>query len=589
MDVENIRILAMRPRRRKDQGSLLAVTMIILLFGAVVATGLASYAVFQFRTTARYEIYKNEFGVAEAVLAKAFSEIHFLVQYARPNLQTEIANIQPPTFDGYTVKNFSITMPATHPDGSPNPGNQTVSEGPWTGLTLYSMRYRVTAQVHQASQTSQRFKHPGVELSQDVELRYMPLHLFAIFYDGDLEVHPGPAMEINGRVYTNADLYVGAGTSLTFKEYVAAVGQILHGCHPDSGASVGGGDITFWDGTADASMQPGEDGWLDHLDSNWATLSQERWNGHVNDESHNANKMALPIPERENPYVLIERADPANDPPSLQNEKFEYKAGLKILRDPVTGNVQGFNQGGNLVELTYTDPNDSSSTKSVYSEGTFFDSREDMWVSSIDIDIGNLIESSIAPNNGILYLSNEGAAGVVRIKNGASLPDNTENGFSIASDDAIYIQGDFNTVNKKLALIAGDAVMVQSNAWDDAKSKSIDLDVRKAVETTMNAVFFQGIVPSQVSGETPHYSGGVENYFRFMENWNNVSFRFSGSQICMWESQKWTGWWRGWPVYRPPNRLWSWDTGLGGLAGPPGTPRVYEVLRRQWNIRSLGG
>ncbi|KPL09249.1 hypothetical protein AMJ85_06945 [candidate division BRC1 bacterium SM23_51] len=575
----------MRQGRRKERGSILAVTMIVLLIAAVVATGLASHAVFQFRNAARYEVYKNEFEVAEAVFAKAFAEIGFLVQYAGPNLQTEIANIQPPTFDSYTVKNFSITLPPQHPDGSANPGNQTVSEGPWTGLTLYTMRYRVTARVHQNSNTSQRFKHPGVELSQDLELRYIPLYLFAIFYDGDLEIHPGPAMTVNGRVHSNASLWVGANASLAFEDHVTAVGQILHGRHPDSGEPVGNGDVTFFNDTSSVSMQPGEGGWLDHLDSNWATESQARWNGYVNDESHNVSELPLPIPEREDPHAIIERADPDNDPPSLQQEKFENKAGLKILRDPATGEVHGFDGDDNPVELTYTDPGDPSATKSLYSEGSFYDAREGKWVSTIDVNIANMIESGTAPENGILYVSNEGVNGAVRVTSAQELPDNAQNGFSIATDDAIYFKGDFNTVNKKYALVAGDAIMVQSNDWDDTRSNE-HVNNRQATPTTMNGVFFQGIVPSQSSA----YSGGVENSFRFMERWSGVPFYFNGSLVCMWKSQKWTGpWVYGNPVYEAPQRPWSWDTIYAGLNGPPGTPRVYEVLRRHWNIRGLGG
>jgi len=586
-------------RNSKKRGSILAATMIILLVAAVVAMGLAVLCDFYIRNTARYEIYKNEFEIAEAAFAKAFAEIHFLVQYAGPNLQNEIANIQPPRYDGYVIKNFSVAIPSTNPDGSSNPGYKTVTEGPWKGLTLYTIRYRITAQVHQASNTSSRFKHPGVELSQDLELRYIPLYTFAIFYDPDLEIHNGPEMWISGRVHSNHNLYFGSdGGRLHFLDYVTAVGKILYGRHPDAPQidsrppwGIRPVNDTMTDGTNSIGIWDGPVGGtpIDHNHPQWPTLSQTRWKGHVFDESHNVPELPLPIPERENPHAIIERADPENDPPSLQQEKFEYKAGLKIIRDPVTGLIQGFDEDGAPVSLTYTDPHDPTKTKKVYSESTFYDHREGKWVNTIDINIANLIESGIAPANGILYVSNEGDDGAVRIINAQELPRNAYNGFTIASDDAVYVKGDFNTINKEYALIAGDAIMIQSNNWDDAHSRTGDSSVRKATETTLNAVCFQGIVPTQNADGTKHYSGGVENYFRFMENWHGVKFHFNGSLICMWESQKWRGWWRGWPVYRPPKRPWAWDPIYGGLSGPPGTPRVYEVLRRHWNIRTLGG
>jgi hypothetical protein len=221
----------------------------------------------------------------------------------------------------------------------------------------------------------------------------------------------------------------------------------------------------------------------------------------------------------------------------------------------------------------------------VYSFSAFYDSRERQDVSVINIDMGNLRESGIAPTNGILYVSNEGAAGAIRIDNAAELPVSAHGGFAIASDDAVYVRGDFNTVNKKPVMVAADAVMVQSNAWDDSKSNSTDMNVRKATATEMNGVFLQGIVPSQEDAGVQYYSGGLENFFRFMENWTGTVFTFSGSMVCMWESQKWVGYWRDWPVSRPPDRSWSWDSTLAATGGPPGVPSVYEVVRRHWNIR----
>jgi hypothetical protein len=40
---------------------------------------------------------------------------------------------------------------------------------------------------------------------------YIPLFQFVAFYANDLEIAPGPVMNLNGRVHTNADLYLGGG------------------------------------------------------------------------------------------------------------------------------------------------------------------------------------------------------------------------------------------------------------------------------------------------------------------------------------------------------------------------------------------
>src|SRR5439155_19045027 len=65
------------------------------------------------------------------------------------------------------------------------------------------------------------------------------------------------------------------------------------------------------------------------------------------------------------------------------------------------------------------------------------------------------------------------------------------------------------------AAIIADAITVQSNAWNDGNSDK-SLSSRVASHTTVNAALIGGIVPS--SGG--NYSGGAENFVRFMENWS---------------------------------------------------------------------
>ena len=40
----------------------------------------------------------------------------------------------------------------------------------------------------------------------------------------------------------------------------------------------------------------------------------------------------------------------------------------------------------------------------------------------------------------------------------------------VATDDALFIQGDYNTVNKRGSAVIGDAVNLLSNAWDGTKT-----------------------------------------------------------------------------------------------------------------------
>jgi hypothetical protein len=56
-----------------------------------------------------------------------------------------------------------------------------------------------------------------------------------------------------------------------------------------------------------------------------------------------------------------------------------------------------------------------------------------------------------------------GSLDVVRIKNG---PELNEGGISVATNRPVYVQGNYNTVNKKSAAIFADTMKVLSNSWE---------------------------------------------------------------------------------------------------------------------------
>lgn len=55
----------------------------------------------------------------------------------------------------------------------------------------------------------------------------VPVFQFGIFYDDDLEFHPGPRFDFGGRVHSNGNLFLMAQTGLYFSSRVSAVGQVL--------------------------------------------------------------------------------------------------------------------------------------------------------------------------------------------------------------------------------------------------------------------------------------------------------------------------------------------------------------------------
>ena len=182
-------------------------------------------------------------------------------------------------------------------------------------------------------------------------------------------------------------------------------------------------------------------------------------------------------------------------------------------------------------------------------------------------------------------------AGVV-LTNGANLPTL---GLSVVTPDPLYIVGNYNvttngaavnlgtfdTSQTRPAAVFSDAVTILSPNWNPANSAS-GISSRTAANDTVNAAILTGNVPSNGS----YYSGGVENFPRFLENWSGYTFTYNGSMVCMFNSLIANAPWPGTgTVYNPPTRHWAFDLNFNNsLKQPPLTPHVISVNRGAWTF-----
>ncbi len=140
------------------------------------------------------------------------------------------------------------------------------------------------------------------------------------------------------------------------------------------------------------------------------------------------------------------------------------------------------------------------------------------------------------------------------------------------------------------ASVMADAVNILSNAWDDSNSFS-GVGSRVADHTTVNTAIISGVVPTGAyddEGQRINYSGGAENYPRFLEKWSNKTFVYHGSMIMAFESeQAYVRWGKG-NVYNPPKRKWFHEDSFKTISvngipvnnPPPLLPqRVYSYPR----------
>jgi hypothetical protein len=134
----------------------------------------------------------------------------------------------------------------------------------------------------------------------------------------------------------------------------------------------------------------------------------------------------------------------------------------------------------------------------------------------------------------------------------------------------------------------GDAITLLSNNWNDANSGA-GLAAQVASNTTVNAALVSGNVPTGTSGSI--YSGGGENFVRFLEDWTGKTFTYYGSMLNLYASAQGTGLWGYGNYYLPPTQYWYFDSSLsvdssGNPVTVPGYISTVAYLQQQrWYLQ----
>jgi type II secretory pathway pseudopilin PulG len=534
-------------RKFKDQKGFSMVTILFLLLMMTIL-GIAALTTsdFDLNLTGNQKRSTNAFYAAEAGIKKAESKIR----------TSYISTGSPPSplpSGNFSLNDYSITY-------------NTTDLGPAVQMTLTAGAYRgLYGLVKSFEITSEAVGNPNPErakIVQVIEDALVPIFQFAVFYQSDLEIYPGPIMTLGGRVHSNGNMYLGSENALYVNSYCTAALDIFYGRKPGLGMAGADEDVFIKDNYGNYQNIKNPDGTeLDSNDPDWVANSLARWGGLVEDQSHGMTELNLPVVAAGEPVDMIEREQ--NNPDS-----YELKAGLKIV-----GGTASYKTGtGTWQDVTSTLTSDGTLTTK-----TFYNAREQKNVTSYDIDISKLNTSGYFPSNGIIYASRVPVTGTeqaVRLVNGSTLAAP----LTVATSNPLYIQGSYNTVSKKPAAVFTDALTILSNSRNDANSTK-SLSNRVASNTIANVSFLTGNTNSQNS----HYGGGLENLPRFLEKWDGKSFTYRGSMIDLWFSQQATGIWSYGSYYTAPNRDWAFDVDLLNPANlPPGTPLVNIVQNVSW-------
>lgn len=435
--------------------------------------------------------------------------------------------------------------------------------------------YQITSQARVLSPRHQ----PQAAVKQEVQFAVIPLFQFAIFYTIDLEMNPGPNMRVTGKVHSNGDIFAAPVNGLTFEDSVSAVGNIFHHRHPN-------------DPTGGSRVTP------------------------VYEDTHmeKVSALTLPVGPDNSPDSVRAILDPppfGENPDSiLSKERFHNKADL-IIRTTANGVQLLSGAWNNFSAIPHDVTNGTAKSYSfIKTDASMNDLRETKPVILTQVDVAALnnwiadpakgagINSLVKQKTGhainSIYVDDQRTHAskitAVRVVNGRQLP---EEGLTVATPLPVYVKGDFNapklgssdTSGTKPAALMGDAITILSENWDDGNAGK-SLNQRGAKNTTINAALLGGIVKTVKQGNTKYYSGGVENFPRFLEDWGGDTLTYNGSMVVMFESRFATKYWSA-PgnYYKAPNRNWAFDVNfLDPSRLPPMTPQFRKLVRGQWQV-----
>lgn len=266
--------------------------------------------------------------------------------------------------------------------------------------------------------------------TQSIEIRDAALFNYAIFYNLDMEFHPGPNMTVVGPVHSNESSYLTEGGGLTFTDTMTTASDFVIGTKNSPGSRPSGKDIKFSTGVDDNGdgvndlvtvNNPTINGSAvgSYIDSglagrvagkNFRDVASQVWNGYVQDRSHGISRQTPPgVLTGPEAHDLIEPPNSAGAA-SIEEQKFANKAGLYFVVEP-DGDVfsfhdpdsaQAFKVAANRTAWVAANPDEVVVPPPglIENQRRMYDWRERQWVNTIDFDMGVMRDAVLASSAG---------------------------------------------------------------------------------------------------------------------------------------------------------------------------------------------
>jgi hypothetical protein len=166
---------------------------------------------------------------AEGAIEKMTSDLanSFQTSTPTPATITGLSALMPSGDPTVTYPDYSFT-PATTSGGALNANYAEIQTGPYQGL--YAQTVPITLKA-----TALRSLGQEVTMVRTVEMALVPVFQFGVFSDSDLSFFAGVNLDFQGRVHTNGDLFLSAGTgdTATFHDKITVYGNVIRTLQPN--------------------------------------------------------------------------------------------------------------------------------------------------------------------------------------------------------------------------------------------------------------------------------------------------------------------------------------------------------------------
>lgn len=156
------------------------------------------------------------FNAAQASLETMTRNFNKIYDVRLAPIPSDLTWIASETVPGFTNYGFVQNITATQA-----PSQVVISGGAFQGLYATRDAWRLDTTATDIVSGVQ------VQLTREFFNNLVPIFQFGIFYDDNMEFHPGPRFAFGGRVHSNASIFLMANTDLTFDSRVTAAGQVV--------------------------------------------------------------------------------------------------------------------------------------------------------------------------------------------------------------------------------------------------------------------------------------------------------------------------------------------------------------------------